>query len=378
MLATPLAGPPSPQPCVFVDSALPPATDVVVIGGGVIGLSSAWRLLQVGLSVVVVDPAPASGASFVAGGMLGATAETTFAEAGSAGRHLSARAEWDPFLRELSEDLDRPLPYASTSTILVAGNRSDLAEIEHVARFQRELGLRVDAVGREELDRLVPGLGRTLRQGFHLVDDAAVDNRMMLQALLDAVQHRGGVICQASAEALHQDGGQYCVETSKGQIRTRSVLIATGAAPSLPSSVALPTIHPVAGVILRLTPRTSALTLATTIRAVINGRSCYLVPRPNGEITLGATSVERGYDLSVPAGEVHQLLDDARLVFPSLDDFALKDVEVGLRPTTADHHPIVELLQPGLAVALGHYRNGFLLAPATAKRVAELMGDVVK
>ncbi len=373
MLATPLAGPPSPHPCVAAQSLAPSSTEVAVIGGGIIGLSAAWRLLQRGHSVVVIDPTPASGASFVAGGMLGATAETTFAEAGSVNRHLSARAEWDPFLRDLSIEVDRPLPYASTSTVMVAGTRSDFAEIEHVAKFQRKLNLRVDAVGRDELDRLVPGLGRSLRQGFHLIDDAAVDNRMMLQALLDAVHHRGGIVSHATAQSLHCEGDHFTVATSAGLVSASKVLIATGAAPTIQSNFELPFIHPVAGVIVRLTPRPNTLTISTTIRAVVNGRSCYLVPRPNGEITLGATSVERGYDLSVPAGELHQLLDDARTVFPSLDEYSIKDVEVGLRPTTSDHHPVVEMIQPGLTVALGHYRNGFLLAPATAMRVVELI-----
>jgi glycine oxidase len=124
---------------------------------------------------------------------------------------------------------------------------------------------------------------------------------------------------------------------------------------------------------LRLKARPSTLQITTTIRAIVNGRSCYLVPRSQGELVLGATSVERGYDLAVKAGEVHQLLDDARVVFPSIDEYEIIDAEVGLRPTTLDHHPIVEDLGGGLIVALGHYRNGFLLAPSTARRVIELL-----
>ena len=373
MRATPLAGPPSPSACISISSPLPHFADVVVIGGGIIGLSCAWQLLRLGKSVVVLDPSPASGASFVAGGMLGATAETTFSEAGSVDRHLFARAEWDPFLRDLSEDFGTSLPYASTSTVVVGVNRSDLAEIDHLVTFQRSLNLQVATLGREALDQLVPGLGRSLRQGFHLVDDAAVDNRLILRALLDVIDRLNGHLVHESAEHLDRSANGFTVNTSGGAISTSHVVVATGAAPGVLGAIKFPSIHPVSGVILRLTPRASTLRVTTTMRAIVNGRPCYFVPRSNGELVLGATSVERGYDLSVTAGELHQLLDDARIVFPSIDDYSVQDVEVGLRPTTVDHNPVVATIEPGVTVALGHYRNGFLLAPATAKRVAGLV-----
>jgi glycine oxidase len=350
---------------------------VVVIGGGIIGLSCAWQLLRLGKSVVVLDPSPASGASFVAGGMLGATAETTFSEVGSVDRHLSARAEWDPFLRDLSEDFGRSLPYASTSTVVVGVNRSDLAEIDHLVTFQRSLNLQVVTLGREALDQIVPGLGRSLRQGFHLVDDAAVDNRLILQALLDVIAQLKGHLVHERAEHLDRSDDGFIVTTPSGALAVSHIVVATGAAPALLGALPLPRVHPVSGVILRLKPRASTLQVKTTIRAIVNGRPCYFVPRSHGELVLGATSLERGYDLSVTAGELHQLLDDARIVFPSIDDYSVQDVEVGLRPTTLDHNPIVATIERGLTVALGHYRNGFLLAPATAKRVAGLVSGSI-
>jgi glycine oxidase len=304
--------------------------------------------------------------------MLGATAETTFTEADRAVQHRLARREWDPFLNDLSSDLDRPISYASTSTIALGLNRSDHVEIEHLATFQRSLGLAIEPLDRTALDHLVPGLGRTLRRGFHFVDDAAVDNRGVLQALLDACSKLGGHLVTTSVESVRRDHNGFTLTTPEGPLSAQQVLLATGAAPMVTIPMELPKIHPVAGVIVRLSPRPSTLRLHTTIRAVVNGRSCYLVPRPSGELVLGATSVERGFDLGTPAGELHQLLEDGRSVFPSLDDYEVSAVEVGLRPTTADHQPVVEVVEPGVIVALGHYRNGFLLAPSTASRVANL------
>ena len=373
MRATPLAGPTSIRPCIFTPSPLPRSADVVIVGAGIIGLSIAWRALEVGKSVTIIDPRPASGASFVAGGMLGATAEVTFAEAGRVDRLRTARAEWDPFLDDLSRDQGRALPYVSTNTVVAGVHRSDQLEIDHLVKFQRSLNLRVEQLGRNELDALTPGLGRAIRQGFLLCDDAAVDNRLILQTLLDVIQRRNASLVVDVVEHLERRDGQFVITTSSGVITCEHAVIATGAAPALNSSISLPHIHPVAGVILRLKARPSTLQITTTIRAIVNGRSCYLVPRSQGKLVLGATSVERGYDLAVKAGEVHQLLDDARVVFPSIDEYEIIDAEVGLRPTTLDHHPIVEDLGEGLIVALGHYRNGFLLAPSTARRVIELL-----
>jgi glycine oxidase len=284
-----------------------------------------------------------------------------------------ARREWDPFLEDLSSDLDRPLPYASVSTVALGLNRSDHVEIEHLVAFQRSLGLVVEPLDRTALDHLIPGLGRNLRRGFHFVDDAAIDNRGVLQALLDACSKLGGHLVTTSVTSVVRERRGFTLTTSEGPLSAEQVLLATGAALPLTTPVELPKIHPVAGVITRLSPRASTLRLETTIRAIVNGRSCYLVPRPSGEVVLGATSVERGFDLGIPAGELHQLLEDGRSVFPSLDDYEVSAVEVGLRPTTADHQAVVELVEPGVVVALGHYRNGFLLAPATASRVTTLV-----
>jgi glycine oxidase len=160
--ATPLAGPTSIRPCSFTPSPLPRSADVVIVGAGIIGLSIAWRALEVGKSVAIIDPRPASGASFVAGGMLGATAEVTFAEAGRVDRLRTARAEWDPFLDDLSRDQGRALPYVSTNTVVAGVHRSDQLEIDHLVKFQRSLNLRVEPLGKNELDALTPGLGLSL------------------------------------------------------------------------------------------------------------------------------------------------------------------------------------------------------------------------
>ena len=106
------------------------------------------------------------------------------------------------------------------------------------------------------------------------------------------------------------------------------------------------------------------------MRGLVHGRSCYLVPRDDGSVVVGATVEEKGFDLSVQAGAVGDLLDDARRLVPALEEYELVDTTTGLRPGSPDNAPIVGATEVrGLVVATGHYRNGFLLAPVTASEV---------
>ena len=373
-----LSGPTRPS----IGTTFPPlrddVVDAAVIGGGVIGLATAWRLAQRDLRVAVIDPSPGSGASFVAGGMLGGVAETGFAEADAASTHVVARDSWDPFLAELSATIGRPLPYAAPGTVMVGFDRSDAQAIDHLVTFQRNLGLPGRPVDRGELDVLVPGLGRSVRSGYFLDRDAAVDNRAVVVALIEAATTLGVCGVSENCTSITATRSGLTVTTTEGQLHASSVVVATGAAPlpALPDATSAPAIYPVGGVILRMEPLRDVQTPAVVVRSVVRGRPLYLVPRPDGSLVLGATAVERGFDVAVHVSDLHQLLDDGRMLLPFLDECGVLDVMTGLRPTTPDHRPIVgATTTPGLYLALGHYRNGFLLAPATAEHLASLVAS---
>jgi glycine oxidase len=132
----------------------------------------------------------------------------------------------------------------------------------------------------------------------------------------------------------------------------------------------------VKGHILRLQGSAERPLLERTIRGIVHGRSCYLVPRSDGSVVVGATVEERGFDHQVQAGAVHDLLDDARTLVPGIDELELLECGVGLRPGSASNSPFVGWTGvPGLAVAAGHFRNGILLAPLTAEAVVGLLTD---
>jgi glycine oxidase len=128
------------------------------------------------------------------------------------------------------------------------------------------------------------------------------------------------------------------------------------------------------GEVLRLRERTPGHTPSHVVRAVVRGAHVYVVPRRSGEIVVGATSVERGFETRVTAGGVYELLRDSRAVVPGLDEAELVDVSAGLRPGTPDNAPLIGWSGVDrLFVATGHYRNGVLLAPITAEAVAAAM-----
>jgi glycine oxidase len=114
--------------------------------------------------------------------------------------------------------------------------------------------------------------------------------------------------------------------------------------------------------------------LNRTVRALVHGRAIYLVPRPDGSLVVGATMEERGEDLGVRVGAVHELLSDARAIVPGIDELELREAQTGLRPATPDNTPALGWTNlPGVAVASGHFRNGMLLAPLTATAIVDLL-----
>jgi glycine oxidase len=133
-------------------------------------------------------------------------------------------------------------------------------------------------------------------------------------------------------------------------------------------------VRPVKGEILRLRARRGSLPPPRhTVRALVESRPLYLVPRPGGELVVGATQYEAGYDTEVTVAGVADLLADARRVWPSLGDYALVESAAGVRAGSTDNRPVIDWLEPGVLAATGHHRNGLLLAPVTAERVLELV-----
>ncbi|WP_406317030.1 glycine oxidase ThiO [Streptosporangium sp. NBC_01639] len=344
--------------------------DVLVIGGGIVGLSVAWRTARRGLKVAVVDPAPASGASHAAAGMLAPVSEVTYTEEPLLRLGLASLERWPAFAAELTADSGHDLDYRTDGTLDVAFGADDLAVLDDLAAFVDKLGLPAERLTGRECRRLEPMLAPAVRGGLLAGADAWVDPRRVTRALLAALERRGGAQVRARVAGLETTAEAVTgVRLASGEtVGAARVVLAAGAwsgtLEGLPPEV-LPPVRPIKGQIMRL--RSPTPILRRCVRGVVHGAHVYLVPRGDGETVVGATQEEMGFDTRVTAGGLWELLRDARELVPGVTELELADVIAGLRPGTPDNLPLVgPTALPGLSLATGHHRGGVLLAPLTA------------
>ena len=353
--------------------------DVVVAGGGLIGLASAWRLTGRGLSVAVVDPAPARAASHVAAGMLAPVTEVRYGEERLLDLGLESLRRYPTFVAELETASGRSVGLRTEGTMLVATDSGDRAMLGDLHDFQVSLGLNASLLTSRECRSLEPGVSPDIRCGLLAASDHSVDNRRLADALLLALIASSCDVVTERVVGIDLAADRVAgVRLASGdRLVTESVVLAagpwSGTIDGIPEE-ARPAVRPVKGEILRLRANGFAELPSHSLRGFVNGREIYLVPRTDGELVVGATVEERGFDTTVRAGAVRELLRDARAIFPGIDELELVEAIAGLRPGSPDNRPLIGLTSvPGLVVATGHGRNGVLLTPVTADLVADLV-----
>lgn len=345
---------------------------LAVVGGGVIGLSAAWRAAVAGHRVRVVDPQPCSGASWVAGGMLAPIAEAWPGEEPLLELGSESLRRWPAFAERLVADSGLPSGLRTGGTLVVGVDSADRGDLDTLAEHLARLGREVTRRSGRELRRAEPALGPSVRSGLEVPGDLAVDNRIALAALRAAAESSGVEFVAAAAREVQP--GRVLLDEST--VDCDEVLIAAGAHSAALHPALRGLVRPVKGEILRLRARATALPPPSrTIRGPVRGRQVYLVPREDG-VVVGATQHEAGFDTAVTVGGVRDLVADAERLVPGLSEYELVESLAGLRPGTRDNLPLVGRIGPGVLVATGHHRNGFLLAPITADTVlAALRGD---
>ncbi|MBW5421249.1 glycine oxidase ThiO [Streptomyces sp. BG9H] len=377
--------PPRTSPSCTPPADAPPAgsrapTDVLVVGGGIIGLVTAWRAAQRGLSVAVVDPAPGGGAAQVAAGMLAAVTELHHGEQTLLALNLASARRYPAFAAELAEASGcgpGGLGYRACGTLAVALDSDDRAHLRELHALQRRSGLESEWLSGRECRRLEPMLAPGVRGGLRVDGDHQVDPRRLAAALLVACERAGVALHRAWAERLSvvRDRARGVVLADGTELHAGQTVLAAGSLSGrlagVPDDV-LPPVRPVKGQVLRLSvPKPYAPFLSRTVRAVVRGSHVYLVPRENGELVVGATSEELGWDTTVTAGGVYELLRDAHELVPGITELPLTETRAGLRPGSPDNAPLLGPTRlPGLQLATGHYRNGVLLTPLTGEVMA--------
>jgi glycine oxidase len=305
--------------------------------------------------------------------MLAPVTELHYTEVSLLRLGLLSLQRYPAFVAELEDAAGADVGYAECGTVDVAWDAADLDGLRDLHAFATELGLACELVGPRELRGLEPALAPGLPGGLHVADDRQVDPRRLHSALRIAAERAGVRFVRDSATVTRSPG----VALSDGtRIAAERVVLAAGAwsaRTGVPPE--LVPVRPVRGQTVRL--RTEAPPITRVVRGRVKGIPVYLVPRADGELVVGASSEEAGYDLRPRTGPVYELLRDAQSLVPELGEAEFIGVSTGLRPGSPDNAPIIGALSTAewdhVVVAAGHHRNGILLTPVTADGVAELV-----
>jgi glycine oxidase len=351
--------------------------DVAIIGAGIIGLAVAFELAGRGAFVRVYDRAePASAASWAAAGMLAPRTE-----------HLS-----DEALRDLCETSLAAYPEFAAAVQDAGGIDPHLrldgivhAAYSHESFTQLQTwhgrlvqaGHSADVLSRDQALRLEPALGKHLCGALLVHGEGQIDNRRLGRALLAACKARG-VLVHGGVQSLSVECDSrrvLGVRTDLGFLAARAVVNAAGAWAAQVAGVrsdCVPAVHPVKGEMLAIEIPSGFMRRTTWI-----SQRHYAVPRADGRLLIGATAKNAGFDNRVTASGIEQLLHAAVSALPALRDFTVSETWAGLRPATPNERPFLGATPlQGYFLACGHYRNGILLAPVTARLLADAIEGV--
>jgi glycine oxidase len=311
--------------------------------------------------------------------MLAPVSETRYGEEHVLELGLESLRRYPGFVSELEAETNRSVGLRRDGTLVAATDAGDRAMLVELHDFQASLGLDATMLTSRECRSLEPTLSPEVRCGLLVTSDHSVDNRRLTAALLAAVRARSADLVRARAvEVDLNSAGRHRVLCDDGTaVAGDVVVLAAGpwsaGIPGIPVADR-PNVRPVKGEILRMQARAGAQLPTRSIRALVNGHEVYLVPRADGELVVGATVEELGFDTTVRTGAVRELLRDARAAFPGLDELEFTEAIAALRPGSPDNAPMIGWTStPGLLVAAGHYRNGILLTPVTADLVCDLI-----
>ncbi|MFM8791145.1 MAG: glycine oxidase ThiO [Solirubrobacterales bacterium] len=356
-----------------------PRDEAVVVGGGIVGLSIARELAVQGVGVVLLDRDREKGgdATQVAAGMLAPVGEHEFGEEALLPMNLASAELFPGLIEELEDATGIEVGYRREGGLHVALDRDEAAVLERMADLQEESGLQPDRLTPSGAREVEPGLSPSVTSAVLAPGDGAIDPRLLADALeADAVARGATVVRDAPVEGLlRESDGVVGVETTGGVIESEVVVVAAGAETGRLEWLEpgeLPPVRPVKGQVVELRMQDGPPVCS---RPIVTER-VYLVPRPDGRLTVGATVEERGWDREVTAGGVHEMLREAYRVLPDLAEASFLGARAGFRPGTPDNLPIVGSTgTPGLLLATGHYRNGVLLSPLTGTALASMVAE---
>lgn len=348
-----------------------------IIGGGIVGLAVGWQLARRNQPVEIFERNRAGrAASWVAAGMLAPQTEVGFEEIDLLQLGQESLRLYPDFLMELEEDSGMRIPLDRCGTLMIGLDRDDAERLRRLYNFRKQLQLPVEWLSGTEARELEPFLSPKTIAAIWIPNDAQVDNRALVEALIIAFQKRGGVLHEhRPVTAVRIENNEVLeIQTANGEPDAHhcGVVLSAGCwsktIEGIPEAIA-PPVRPVKGQILTL-----RMNEACKLSRIVHAPDAYLVPKGDGRLIVGASSEEMGFDLSPTAGPIMKLLERAWEAVPSVYELPIEEIQVGLRPGSRDHAPIIgETEVRGLYYATGHYRHGILLAPITAYGLSDLI-----
>lgn len=348
-------------------------TDLLIVGGGLIGRGIAYEALRRGRKVTLLSEARAGEAVQAAAGMLAPVSEAEPILAPLTQLGLDSLARYPKFVEDLERLTNAPVDYQPHGAILVATSADHRSLLTHLYEAQRALDLQAEWLDADRLRTLEPHLSPRVMSGVSVPGDHHIDPRALYQSLGQAIAHYDGRSVPGRAVAPRlKDDRIYGVlaETPQGKLTldARQVVLTAGAWSSevFAELVPLP-LRPIKGQILRLAGE-------RLLNRVLRTPDVYLVPRSSGELWVGASTEDVGFDPDPTAGVIMDLLWQTRRALPGVTELTFVEARSGFRPALRDHLPAIGATHvPGLFVATGHYRNGVLLLPSTAHHLVNAL-----
>jgi glycine oxidase len=343
--------------------------DAIIVGGGIIGASLAFELANRKLNVLILDrQVPGQEASWAAAGMLGPEPESA---EDLAIAHLAkmSLASYPAFIEKIEEASKLKAAFRRDGALKIFFGANGENERDRTAAAHRRVGLAIESMTIAEARAIEPAISTGASAAAWLPGECSVDPRALTSAVLAACANRGVEIRAgiAAEQILERNGRCEGVVAGGEKLHSKHVIVAAGCFSAGVNGVGpyAPT-SPVRGQIVALLPAQGGL------KCVLRSERGYVVPRNDGRIIAGSTSEHVGFEKKTTTDGIQQILSAAIELAPSLANATVADAWSGLRPDTPDHLPILGPAEPdGLWIATGHYRNGILLAPGTARLMAE-------
>ncbi len=340
--------------------------NALVVGGGVIGLTSAFQLARHGWRVTVLDPKPGGGATWASAGMIAPIAEIGPGEDANYELQRGAVRAWRSFASDLREVTDKELLIVENGTLLLGWDGSDRRLVDQFTQIATDLGVAPRRVTLDDEPSMFEGVSPRISGGLLIGGDAWLDPDQVVAHVREANAALGVTMIEDSVVSVCGDGTRVEAKTGSESFVGDIGIIATGAN-DLPQGAATSgshTVRPIHGITVRV--RGIDRSAQPMIRSFVRGSTFYMVSRTGGYNVLGASSEERR-EAGAQVGEVQRLLRDALDVMPVLETATVLETREGNRPASEDLRPFFEVLADGRwAWSSGHFRHGVTLAPIAA------------